>query len=268
MTRPSENRPAPSVQSVNRTLDLLEALFEAGRPVSLSELSQQVELPPGTTHRLLAALLTRGYVWQAAESRAYSIGFKVIDWASRIGPGQLIDLARPHMQALMEETGETVNLCTLVRNQIVYTDQIASPRMVRMFADLGNRAPIHSTGSGKALLAFGPEAQRSALLVQIEYRRFTSNTITNMDLLERELEKIRACGYSVDDGEFEEGVRCIAAPVLNGGGHSIAAISVSGPASRITPDSIKAFAAKVMRCANRVSNALGFGKPAVRWPKR
>lgn len=268
MAGPSESRPGGSVQSVERTLDLFEALFEAGRPVSLSELSQQVELPLGTTHRLLATLLVRGYARQAADSRAYAIGFKVIDWASRIGPGQLIDLARPHMQTLMEETGETVNLCTLDRTQIVYADQVAAQRMVRMFTEVGNRAPIHSSGSGKALLAFRPEDQRSALLGQIEYKGFTSKTITTMDRMERELEKIRACGYSVDDGEFEEGVRCIAAPVLNGAGHSIAAISISGPASRITPDRIEAFAAKVMRCAGRVSTALGFGKRAARSPAR
>src|SRR5947207_628085 len=97
--------PNLSVQSVDRTLDLFEALVEAGQPVSLSELSARARLPLGTTHRLLATLTARGYARQDAESRAYAIGYKVLDWATRIGANQLLEVARPPMRQLMHETG-------------------------------------------------------------------------------------------------------------------------------------------------------------------
>src|SRR5215471_20501717 len=144
-------RPSGSVQSVDRTFDLFEALVEAGKPVALSELSARVGLPLGTTHRLLATLTARGYARQDPESRAYAIGYKVMDWATRIGANQLLEVARPPMRHLMEETGETVNLVILDRTQIVYADQVAPERLVRMFTEVGNRAPIHSSGAGKVL---------------------------------------------------------------------------------------------------------------------
>ncbi len=252
-----------SVQSVERTLDLFEALLDAGRPVTISELGRRVELPLGTAHRLLATLVARGYARQD-ESRCYAVGFKVIDWASRIGPGQLIDLARPLMTTLMEETGETVNLVTLDRTQIVYADQVAPQRLVRMFTQVGNRAPLHSSGSGKALLAFRPPEAATALLEQIELKGYTPRTITTAAAMQKELVRVRERGYAIDDGEFEDGVRCIAAPVLNGAGNAIAAISISGPASRVTPEKVDDYAQKVLRCAGRVSQALGFGKRGYR----
>ncbi len=257
MPSTASTRPPGSVQSVERTLDIFETLFEAGQPMSLSELGYRVELPLATTHRLLATLLSRGYARQDAETRAYALGYKVLYWASRMGADQLVALARPHMQVLVQETGETVNLVVLDRTQIVYADQIAPQRLVRMFTQVGNRAPIHSSGAGKALLAFRPPEQASALLAQLELRGYTPKTITTPERMERELERIRERGYAVDDGEFEEGVRCLAAPILNGEGTALAALSISGPANRFKPDKVELYSQKIVHCAARISDALG-----------
>jgi len=125
MAAPKTQRTAGSVQSVERTFDLFEALVEAGQAVPLSELSVRAGLPLGTTHRLLATLTARGYARQDPESRAYAVGYKVMDWASRVGANQLLEVARPHLRTLMHETGETVNLVILDHTQIVYADQVA-----------------------------------------------------------------------------------------------------------------------------------------------
>ena len=251
---------AGSVQSVERTFDLFEALVEAGQAVPLSELSVRAGLPLGTTHRLLATLTARGYARQDPETRAYAVGYKVMDWATRVGANQLLEVARPHMRTLMHETGETVNLVILDRTQIVYADQVAPERLVRMFTEVGNRAPVHSSGAGKALLAFRPLPEARALMTQLELKGYTSKTITSLGRLESALAQIRELGYAVDDGEFEEGVRCLAAPILNSSGISVAAISISGPASRVSPDKVAPFAQKLKRCAAKVSSALGYGQ--------
>lgn len=257
-------RSAGSVQSVERTFDLFEALVEAGQAVPLSELSGRAGLPLGTTHRLLATLTARGYARQDPESRAYAVGYKVMEWATRIGANQLLEVARPHLRALMLETGETANLVILDRTQIVYADQVAPERLVRMFTEVGNRAPVHSSGAGKVLLAFRPLQDARALMAQLELKGYTSKTITTLARLEAALARIRELGYAVDDGEFEEGVRCLAAPILNHGGVSVAAISISGPASRVSPDKVAPFALKLKRCAAQVSHALGYGQAPVR----
>lgn len=264
MASPIAQRSAGSVQSVERTFDLFEALVEAGQAVPLSELSVRAGLPLGTTHRLLATLTARGYARQDPESRAYAVGYKVMDWATRVGANQLLVVARPHMQALMEETGETVNLVILDRTQIVYADQVAPERLVRMFTEVGNRAPVHSSGAGKVLLAFRPLAEARVLMSQLELKGYTAKTITSQARLESALAGIREQGFAVDDGEFEEGVRCLAAPILNDGGVSLAAISISGPASRVSPDKVAPFSQKLKRCAAKISQALGIGQRSAR----
>ncbi len=268
MSAPRARRSAGSVQSVERTFDLFEALVEAGQAVTLSDLSARAGLPLGTTHRLLATLTARGYARQDPESRAYAVGYKVMDWATRIGANQLLEVARPPMRQLMEETGETVNLVILDRTQIVYADQVAPERLVRMFTEVGNRAPIHSSGAGKALLAFRPPAEARALMSGLDLKGYTAKTITSLSRLESALTEIRAQGFAVDDGEFEEGVRCLAAPILNGDGVSVAAVSISGPASRVSPDKVAPFSVKLKRCAARISEALGYGLREAAPPRR
>ncbi len=261
-------RPAGSVQSVERTFDLFEALVEAGTAVTLSELSARAELPLGTTHRLLATLTARGYARQDPESRAYAVGYKIMDWATRIGASQLLEVARPPMRQLMDETGETVNLVILDRTQIVYADQVAPERLVRMFTEVGNRAPVHSSGAGKVLLAFRPPAEARALMSELDLKGYTPKTITTLSRLEAALAEVRAQGFAVDDGEFEEGVRCLAAPILNGDGVSVAAVSISGPASRVSPDKVPPFSQKLRRCAARISEAMGYGPREANRPAR
>ncbi len=253
--------PAAAVQSVDRTLDLFEALLEAGAGVPLGVLSERVKLPRGTTHRLLSALTARGYARQDPETRAYALGYKVVDLATRIGPNPLVSVARPAMRALMEQTGETVNLMTLDRAEVVYAEQVVPERLVRMSATVGNRSPVHASGAGKALLAFRPPEQARALMAQMDFRGFTPRTITGAAAFERELEAIRERGWAVDNAEFEEGVRCVAAPVRNSEGAAVAGLSISGPASRVTPDRVPQFADKVCRAAARISQALGWRGP-------
>jgi IclR family acetate operon transcriptional repressor len=243
------------VQSLERALDILEVLSKAEREMGVTEIGPAVGLANGTTHRLLATLMQRGYARQVPETRKYVLGPKTILLAYhgrlRLGP-----LARPFLKDLMEVSQESSNLAALDRNSVVYLDQVPSSRMVRMFTEPGNRAPAHATGTGKALLAYQPQVVVDSILGKGELPRFTPRTITDAGRLKEELARIREQGYAVDSEEMEDGVRCLAAPVVGAEGKVVAAISLSGPASRLAQARLKELTPHIKRIAGDFSRSL------------
>ncbi|MEU8174312.1 IclR family transcriptional regulator [Microbispora hainanensis] len=217
-----------SVQSVDRALDVLEALSEHGGQAGLSEIAATTGLPYGTIHRLLQTLLARGYVRQESDRR-YALGGALV----RIGgvaERMLAVWAEPYLARLVELSGETANLAVLEGDYVVYVAQVPSPRRLRMFAEVGRRVLPHSTAVGKALLAGRDDAE--AVFRRTGLPRRTDRTITSVGELLEELDRVRARGYALDLGEEESGVHCMAVPVHDGG-RAFAAMSVSGPAERI-----------------------------------
>lgn len=222
------------VQSVERALDLLEFLAHSPNKVGISELSSATGQPVATVHRLLMTLLAREYVARDSRTRRYTLGsaaYALVNIEHQIMNWN--EVAAPFLRELVEVSGETANIVLLERDRAVYVAQAQSKRMVRMFTELGNRVPLHSTGCGKVLLAYLPTNVANILISQTELRSYTSKTITEPEQLRQELEKIRQQGYAVDNGEQEDGVRCIAVPVYNPKGKVAAAMSISGPTSRL-----------------------------------
>ncbi len=223
-----------SVQSVDRALDLLEALASSEGEVSITSLAHRTSLHVSTVHRLLTTLLRRGYVRQNPETSRYFTGAKLATLAEGTSRfNELRHRARPILRALTDQTRETTNLVVLDDVMAVYIDTVPSPHVVRMFTTIGNRVPLHATGAGKALLAWLSPDRRDALLERTELRAHTARTIIEKPSLRRALEEIRERGYAIDDEEFDEGVRCVAVAV-GPVGAPLAAISVSAPASRMT----------------------------------
>lgn len=221
------------VQSVDRALDLLEALAGANGEVSITALAERTRLHVSTAHRLLATLLRREYVRQNPDTSRYYAGAKLAtlgDGRSRFG--ELRSRARPVLRSLAEATRETANLSVLDDTDAVYLETMPGPQIVRLFTTVGNRVPLHATGAGKALLAWLPLPRREALIERMDLRPHTPQTIVDRDALRHALDEIRERGYAVDDEEFDEGVRCVAVPV-GPVGAPLAALSVSGPASRL-----------------------------------
>jgi IclR family transcriptional regulator, acetate operon repressor len=218
------------VQSLERAFDLLERMADAGGEVGLSELSASSGLPLPTIHRLMRTLVACGYVRQQA-NRRYALGPRLIrlgESASRL----LGTWARPYLARLVEETGETANMALLDGDEVVYVAQVPSRHSMRMFTEVGRRVLPHATGVGKALLAHLPPDEVRALLGRTGMPAETDRTITDPDAFLAELDRVRALGYAVDDGEQEVGVRCLAVAVPNA--PTAAAISISGPAGRVT----------------------------------
>ena len=158
----------------------------------------------------------------------------------------------------MEVSQESSNLASLDKHAVVYIEQVPAPRMVRMFTEPGNHAPLHSTGTGKVLLAYQPPDVMDSVVRQTGLPRFTAHTITDAGDLEDELALVRKQGYAIDSEEMEDGVRCLAAPVFGADGAVLAAISVSGPASRLPEERLRELIPEITRISAALSETLSF----------
>ena len=232
-----EEKEGKYVQSVERVLNIIEVMAEEGAPVTVTELAERVGLKISTVHRLLTTLNHRGYIDQDPKNNKYRLGIKLLEVGNAVLKfSDIRTISTPYLEELVERCNETANLAILDDCDVVYIDQIESKNMiiVKMFAQIGNRGPIHCTASGKALMAFLPEERVDEILNSITFEKFTNETITDPQHLKKELVRIRQDGYALDWGEREEHVRCIAAPIFNHEGKAIASTSVSGPSTRIT----------------------------------
>lgn len=220
------------VQSVNRAFALLELLTTLGGEAGVGELSEGLELPGPTIHRLLRTLIQRGYVMQLP-SRRYSLGPGLI----RLGEGatrRLSSWALPALSRLGEATQETVNLAVLDGDLAAYVAQVPSKHQMRMFTEVGRRVLPHAAGVGKALLSQLPDEDVRALVARTGLPGYTPTTLTTEEALLAEVADIRRRGYAIDEGEQEVGVRCFAVPIP--GLALPLAVSISGPAGRVTLD--------------------------------
>ncbi|MCW3489579.1 IclR family transcriptional regulator [Dethiobacter alkaliphilus] len=225
------------VQSVERALTLLEILADEGAPMAITDIAEKVNLKISTVHRLLGTLIYKGYVEKEPETAKYKLSLKLMSIGqSSVYPLDLRSKARPYLEELVKRCNETANLSILDGGEVVYIDQVESTNIVivKMFSTIGSRRQAHCTGSGKVMLAHLPADELEKTLATMELKRYTNETITDVEILRKELERVRKQGYALDMGEREREMRCVAAPVRKHDGEVIAAISVSGPSSRIT----------------------------------
>jgi DNA-binding IclR family transcriptional regulator len=169
-------------------------------------------------------------------------------------------VARPILWELWKSTQETVNLAVLDQGTVLYVDVIESPHEFRLSSRVGTRRSLHVTALGKALAAFLPAEPRENILSTITFQPSTPRTILNLLQFRQELEKIRGRGYAVDDEEAVQGARCVSAPILNSDREPIAAVSVSGPVTRVSPSQVAVLAGAVTSAARAISAAMGFSQ--------
>lgn len=221
-----------SVQSVDRTFQVLECLADAGGSLSLSALATVSGLPTPTIYRLLRTLVAHGYVRQLP-SRHYALGPRLINLGTSAS-NMLGAWARPWLGELVDALGETANLCMLDGERATYVAQVPSKHTMRAFTEVGRRVYLHSTGVGKALLAQLDDERITDLVRRAGMPAATPATITDPSALLTQIAQIRTDGYAIDDGEQEVGVHCVAVAV--GDTANPIAISVSGPTPRMTPE--------------------------------
>jgi IclR family acetate operon transcriptional repressor len=241
-----------AVQSVVRALALLQALAESPADCSLSDLTKRSKLPPSTTHRLLNSLLQAGYVSQNPETARYGLGNNLILLSRKAAQKhQLIQVARPYLEQLANEMGETANLTARDDDAVIQLDHVDSPNILRVAYPVGERFPLHASASGKLFLAYLPQDVRDRILKN-KRQSFTEATLVERAKLLEELKAIANRGYSIDDNEREIGVRCVAAPIRNPRGQVVAAISLTGPSLRVTTERLHELAAVLIKTGRTI----------------
>lgn len=247
-----------AVQSIERAIRILEELATEKEGLGVTELSQRVQLHKSTVHRILNTLLLYGYVERNPHTERYRLGMKLLYLGGAILDRMDIrSEARDILDALAKEVNETVHLVVPEGDKAIYVDKIDSRRTIRMYSQIGRRAPYHASAVGKAILAFLPKEEAETIISK-GLERYTKNTITDPEKLRNHLEMIRRKGYAIDEEENEVGIRCIGAPVFDHTGRVVAAVSISGSILTVTRDKIPELSKKVVDSARRISEKLGW----------
>jgi DNA-binding IclR family transcriptional regulator len=258
MARKSAERPMYRVQVLERAVDILQVLSEDSRELAAGEVAERLSLHKSTIHRLLTVLDQHRLIRRNAETGRYTLGLRLFEFGTRAVRGlQLRDQAQPHLDQLARETGETAHICVLDNLEMVSLAYAEGPRSLRMPATVGRRTPAYCSAVGKAMLAFLPESALDEVLARPVHACTEKTLVTRTELL-ADLRQVRIRGYSVDNEEIEKGLRCVGGPVWNYTGEVVAAISVAGPAFRITKTRVPAVARAVLATTRGLSTELGY----------
>jgi DNA-binding IclR family transcriptional regulator len=253
-------------QTVQKALNLLEALVRSGQPRRLTELARQLELTKPNVYRLLSTLTVLGYVKKDPATSLYSPTLKMWQLGSLlVGDADLVTVASPRLRRLCVESNESVQLAVFDTGFTVYVDKVDSAQPLKAITSIGSRLPAVVTSTGKALLAWGPVEWLEEALVHV--KRYTAQTRTKRRDIERDLEDTRARGYAMNSGEFRVGVCGIAAPIRDRSGVVIAAIGVWGAEASIMGARREDLAHMTTIAAREISRDLGFA-PAPATPTR
>ncbi|MDR3470743.1 MAG: IclR family transcriptional regulator [Devosia sp.] len=253
-----------NVKSLFKMLDVLDCFSDIDPELSVLQIAQRTGLPRTTVHRLVDSLRAVGFLEQEASRESYRLGLKLFG----LGNTALTNMplhrkAAPFVEALAKLSGETVHLCVFEGSQMVFVERSLDRARPNNMVTTMEATPCHSTGVGKAALAFQPPAVIDRI-IGLGLQRFTRNTIIAPETLREELAAIRARGYAIDDCEHEPDLRCVAAPIRNVTGRVFAAVSVSGNIRRMEQHRVEDLAALVTSHARQISAQLGYlpGAPA------
>lgn len=256
--RASFDRP---IEAIDRALQLLLLFYEEKRELGISEIAAILGMHKSTAYRTLATLQQRGFVEKNPSNQKYWLGIKTFTlgmvYSSKM---ELRTLARPFLEKLAERFSEAVHLAVLDLSQdgeprVVVIDKIETRQILS--TRIGFDFYVHSSGVGKVLMAYSTPDKVARLVKNQRLRRFTKNTITDVARFNEELAAIRENGYAIDREEMEIGLTCVAVPIRNHEGEVVAAVSLSGPTTRITEDRHPEIIEQVKEVAMAITERLG-----------
>ncbi|MBL8708605.1 MAG: IclR family transcriptional regulator [Rhodospirillaceae bacterium] len=246
------------IQALKRADSILEVLSTASREgLRLKEIAKAVDLAPTTTVTLLQSLVGLHFAEKLADSGRYRLGRRLAHLGRRVeARGDIVDLARPALIRLCQQTGEMVNLTVPGSGAMFVVESLAGDIVFKETALKGRDLPLHGSASGKCFLAFTPLPMRAAFLEALPLTRLARRTIGDLKKLEEDLARIRAQGYATEDDEYTPDTFAIAVPILDSGGVIQATLSVHGPAERFTPRRRQKLLAELRREAQQVKRYL------------
>jgi DNA-binding IclR family transcriptional regulator len=254
-----QKKPGYHVRVVDRVFAILEELADGSAKFGDVALAERLGLHKSTVHRLLAVMQHHGFVEREPGSTKYRLGWRIFELGMAAASHlDILERAKPYVVQLVETTGETAHLGVLRQGEVVSLVNVESRYTVRTPATVGRRIPLHCTSQGKAILAFLPPGQVARRLKGYVFSRHSANTIVSNERFLEDLALVAGRGYAVDNEEYEEGLRCIAAPVHDHTGEVAGAIGIAGPTFRVTGARLPALSREVRRAAAELSAALGY----------
>jgi DNA-binding IclR family transcriptional regulator len=251
------------VQSIERAFAIVEEIARNREGITLAELSKRVGLHSSTTFHLVRTMVSLGYVRQVRDSKRYRVGRALFALAaSSFDENEIVSLALPVLESLAQETGETAHLAGRMNDQVVILARSAGRGALQVAERPGVVRPAHCTALGKVLLAALPEREFEQFLERAGMVPHTAKSIIDRDRLRLEIEDVRRRGIAYDDGEFDEEVRCVAAPIRGFSGEVVAAVGISGPIWRLSINALQDKGKSTRQAAESLSAEFGHGANA------
>jgi len=255
------NHEAPSV-AVERALAMLEAVAQDPEGLSNAEISRKLQIPKSSASYILRTLEKQAYLNRDKESGKYRVGLKILSLSRGALSGiDVREVALPIMRHLMEKTNLTCHLAILDGPEAVYIEKVEPQGFIRMDTWVGRRMRVHATSVGKALVAHIPQERLEKIISESGMEKRTAKTITSLSRLLKELEKVRAQGFAVDDEENNLGARCVGAPVFNQQGAIEASVGLSGTIHQVNAQTMPRIVEALKDAARHVSMQLGYRPP-------
>lgn len=249
--------PGEGTGALEKALDVLDAIGMSAAGISQTDLASQLQLPRTTVYRLLATLVARGLVRRDPQRKVYCLGLRCFEMARQAyAMPDLVSAAALELRALRDITGETTYLATLDGREVISLERCDGAHSERSAAVLGQRKPVHCTSQGKAILSAMSDAARDELVRELTLKELTPMTITDRRRLQAELRIVKARGYAIDDEEIVLGVRCVGAAIVDPAGQVRGAVSVAGPAWRLTRARVELLGPEVAEAARRIGAQL------------
>lgn len=245
------------IRVIDRAMALLQCFTLDAADLTLADLAARAGISRPTAHRLLSSLVHYRFLEQDPVTRRYRLGLGLLELGQLVLERlRLAEVARPSLEQLVKVTGETSYLGVLDEAMTMYVAKVEGTFAMRLESSIGSRHPSHCTALGKVLLA-GYEGGVEELYPDPVLPTMTTRSISDLETLKLEIERVRRTGWAFDDEEYEDGARCIAAPVLDHTGSVVAAVSVSGPVSRFTDAQVDLLSAELLGAGREISAALG-----------
>jgi DNA-binding IclR family transcriptional regulator len=252
---------SPSV-AVERALAMLEAVAQEPEGLSNAEISRKLQIPKSSASYILRTLEKQAYLNRDPQTGRYRVGLKILSLSRGALSGlDVREVALPVMRHLMHKTSLTCHLAILDGPDAVYIEKVEPEGFIRMDTWVGRRMRVHATSVGKSLVAYIPRPRLERILADRGMEKRTPKTITTVSRLLRELEKVRAEGYAVDDEENNMGARCVGAPVFNQGGSVEAALGLSGTINQVNAQTMPRILEALKDAARHISMQLGYRAP-------
>lgn len=246
------------VQTLDRALNILELLAVSKNGMGVTEIGQKTNLHKSTAHRLLNALYERGYV-EKSGSGIYKIGLKIVELSGLyFNNVELKAEAADYLKKLADESTQSVQLAAIVDSEVVYIEKVDAFNSIRLYSQIGKKAPAHCTAVGKAILMGMSHAELEQFFENYNFKPYTKHTKTTKEEVLRDIEESIARGYTVDDEEYEEGIRCIGAPIYDYRKKVIAGVCTSGSRRVISPKREKELKGFVIKTAEAISKRMGY----------